>query len=91
MRAEGDRRGGQQPGRRPGDAGRGEARHPKLGLSWVDGGYANKVDASIIPWARENTGIEVVVVKRNDVKGFGSCPGAGSSSGPTPGSQPTAG
>ncbi len=44
---------------------------PDVGLCWVDGGYANTVDASFIPWARENTGIEVVVVKRtDDVKGF---------------------
>jgi transposase len=46
-------------------------RCPDVGLCWVDGGYANKVDASFIPWARENTGIEVVVVKRtDDAKGF---------------------
>jgi transposase len=46
-------------------------RHPDLGLAWVDGGYANAVDDSIIGWSRENTGIEVTVVKRtDDVKGF---------------------
>ena len=46
-------------------------RHPDLALAWVDGGYANAVDDSLIDWARENTGIEVVVVKRtDDVKGF---------------------
>jgi transposase len=46
-------------------------RHRDLALAWVDGGYANTVDDSIITWARENTGIEVVVVKRtDDVKGF---------------------
>ena len=46
-------------------------RHPDLALAWADGGYANAVDDSLIGWARENTGIEVVVVKRtDDVKGF---------------------
>jgi transposase len=46
-------------------------RHPELALAWVDGGYANAVDDSLIDWARENTGIEVVVVKRtDDAKGF---------------------
>ncbi|MGH3281687.1 MAG: IS5 family transposase [Trebonia sp.] len=46
-------------------------RHPDLALAWADGGYANAVDDSLIAWARENTGIEVVVVKRtDDVKGF---------------------
>jgi transposase len=50
-------------------------RHPDLALAlalaWADGGYANAVDNSIIAWSRENTGIEVVVVKRtDDMKGF---------------------
>ncbi len=45
--------------------------HPDLALAWVDGGYANAVDDSFIGWARDNTGIEVEVVKRSDdVKGF---------------------
>ncbi len=41
-------------------------RHPDLVLAWADGGYANVVDDSIIAWAMESTGIEVVVVKRTD-------------------------
>jgi transposase len=46
-------------------------RHPGLVLAWADGGHANAVDDSVIAWARENAGIEVVVVKRaDDVKGF---------------------
>ena len=46
-------------------------RHPDLALAWADGGYANAVDDPVIAWSRENTGIEVVVVKRTgDVKGF---------------------
>ena len=46
-------------------------RHPELALAWVDGGYADAVDDSIIDWALENTGITVEVVKRSDdVKGF---------------------
>jgi transposase len=46
-------------------------RHPLLSYGWVDGGYANAVDASFLPWARENLSIELQVVKRSDdVKGF---------------------
>lgn len=46
-------------------------RHPGLALAWVDGGYANAVDDSLIGWALENTGIRVEVVKRtDDLKGF---------------------
>jgi transposase len=46
-------------------------RHPSLALCWVDGGYANAVDDSIIAWARENTPVTVEVVKRtDDLKGF---------------------
>lgn len=49
--------------------------HPDLALAWVDGGYANAVDDSIIDWSRENTGIVVEVVKRtDDVKGFSVLP-----------------
>lgn len=45
--------------------------HPELALAWVDGGYANAVDDSIITWALENAGIVVEVVRRSDdVKGF---------------------
>jgi transposase len=32
--------------------------------------HANTVDASFIPWARENTGIEVVVKRNDDVQGI---------------------
>lgn len=46
-------------------------RHRELALCWVDGGYANAIDESIIAWSRENTGITVEVVKRtDDMKGF---------------------
>lgn len=45
--------------------------HPNLGLIWVDGGYANSVDASLIDWADQELGIRLEVVKRNDgLKGF---------------------
>jgi transposase len=47
------------------------ARFPRLGLVWVDGGYVNSVDASLVEWAARTEGLEVVVVPRNaDVKGF---------------------
>jgi transposase len=45
--------------------------HPNLGLVWVDGGYANTVDATLIGWCDRELGIRLEVVKRNDdVKGF---------------------
>jgi transposase len=45
--------------------------HPDLGLIWVDGGYVNSVDATLIDWADHELGIRLEVVKRNDdLKGF---------------------
>jgi len=44
---------------------------PQLQLVWVDGGYVNVVDASLIGWAEHPERLQVVVVPRNaDVKGF---------------------
>jgi transposase len=44
---------------------------PMLGLVWADGGYANKVDDSLVAWADATLRLKVVVVKRSDdVKGF---------------------
>lgn len=44
---------------------------PALGLVWVDGGYVNRVDQSLVAWADDELGLKVVVVKRSDdVKGF---------------------
>jgi transposase len=44
---------------------------PLLGLVWVDGGYVNIVDASLIDWADEQESLRIVAVPRNaDVKGF---------------------
>ncbi|OZM69864.1 IS5/IS1182 family transposase, partial [Amycolatopsis antarctica] len=44
---------------------------PLIGLVWVDGGYVNAVDASLVRWAHAQENIEVVAVPRNaDVKGF---------------------
>ncbi|WP_189244256.1 IS5 family transposase, partial [Planobispora rosea] len=46
-------------------------RFPLLGLVWADAGYANRVDATLLEWARERLGLVVEVVKRGDgVKGF---------------------
>ena len=46
-------------------------RFPRLGLVWVDGGYVNSVDATLVDWAARTEGLELVVVPRNaDVKGF---------------------
>ncbi|PWU51649.1 IS5 family transposase [Micromonospora sp. S4605] len=44
---------------------------PLLGLVWADAGYVNRVDASLLDWARTHAGIELQIVARNaDVKGF---------------------
>lgn len=46
-------------------------RYPRLGLVWVDGGYVNSVDASLVAWAHDQENIEIVAVPRNaEVKGF---------------------
>ena len=44
---------------------------PLVGMVWVDGGYVNVVDASLVGWAATTQQIEPVAVPRNaDVKGF---------------------
>ena len=44
---------------------------PQLGLVWVDGGYVNHVDTSLIRWVATPTGVQIVAVPRNaDVRGF---------------------
>lgn len=44
---------------------------PLVGLVWVDGGYVNVVDQSLVRWAAATQGIDLVVVARNaDVRGF---------------------
>ncbi|MFB9185890.1 transposase [Dactylosporangium sucinum] len=40
--------------------------HPTIGLIWLDGGYANSVDASLIDWAKQELDVRLEVVKRND-------------------------
>ena len=45
-------------------------RYQQLGLVWVDGGYVNSVDASLVDWAAAE-GLQMVAVPRNaDVRGF---------------------
>lgn len=47
------------------------ARFPTIGLVWADGGYANKIDSSLLNWAKDKLGLLVEIVKRSDdVKGF---------------------
>ncbi|WP_326770909.1 IS5 family transposase (plasmid) [Streptomyces sp. NBC_01591] len=42
-----------------------------VSLVWVDGGYANSVDSTLLSWARDTLDIVVEIVKRtDDVKGF---------------------
>lgn len=46
-------------------------RFPLVGLVWVDGGYVNSVDHSLVSWAATQHNLEIVAVPRNaDVKGF---------------------
>lgn len=40
--------------------------YPTIGLIWADGGYANRVDASLIDWAEQELGIRLEIVKRSD-------------------------
>ena len=48
---------------------------PTLTGGWVDGGYANAVDESILGWAAGELSIDLKVVKRSDdVKGFAVLP-----------------
>jgi hypothetical protein len=42
-----------------------------VALVWADGGYANKIDSSIVAWAKDKLGLLLEIVKRSDdVKGF---------------------
>lgn len=48
-----------------------DEQHPSIGLVWVDGGYANTVDDSLLGWAEQRIGVTLLVVKHgDDVKGF---------------------
>src|SRR5262249_15205244 len=47
------------------------AAFPTVGLVWADGGYANRIDNSLLAWAAAKLRLVVVIVKRSDeVKGF---------------------
>ena len=47
------------------------ARFPSIALVWADGGYANKVDSTILAWARDKLGLLLEIVRRSDdAKGF---------------------
>lgn len=47
------------------------ARFPTVALVWTDGGYANKIDNTLVAWAKTTLGLLVEIVKRSDdVKGF---------------------
>lgn len=43
-----------------------DEQYPTIGLIWLDGGYANSVDASLVDWAEYELGVRLEVVKRND-------------------------
>lgn len=38
------------------------ARFPSVALVWADGGYANKIDSSLLGWAKEKLGLLVEIV-----------------------------
>jgi transposase len=42
------------------------ARFPTVALVWADGGYANKIDSSLLSWAKEKLGLLIEIVKRTD-------------------------
>jgi len=47
------------------------ARFPSIALIWADGGYANRIDATLVRWANTTLGLLLQIVKRSDdVKGF---------------------
>jgi len=47
------------------------ARFPTVAPIWADGGYANKVDAGLLDWARRTLHVLVAIVRRSDdAKGF---------------------
>lgn len=47
------------------------ARFPSIALVWADGGYANKIDTSLVSWAKHKLGVLLEIVKRSDdAKGF---------------------
>jgi transposase len=49
--------------------------HPTVELVWADGGYANSTDSSMVTWARQELGLSLEIIKRNDdVKGFQPLP-----------------
>jgi transposase len=46
-------------------------RFPRLGKVWADGGYANVVDTSLVDYARDELGLELEIVRREEgVRGF---------------------
>ena len=46
-------------------------RFPGVALVWADGGYANKVDAGLLDWAKHTLHLLVAIVRRSDdAKGF---------------------
>jgi hypothetical protein len=43
-----------------------DEQYPTIGLIWVDGGYANVVDASLVGGCEQELGTRLEVVKRSD-------------------------
>jgi len=68
------------------------ARFPSIALVWADGGYANKVDSTILAWAKDKLGLLLEIVKRSDDARASRCsPEDGWSSGRSGGWSATAG
>ncbi|RFU18767.1 IS5 family transposase [Geodermatophilus marinus] len=47
------------------------ARYPTVALIWADGGYANRVDTSLLTWAADKLRLVIAIVRRSDdARGF---------------------
>jgi transposase len=47
------------------------AAFPSIALVWADGGYANKIDNTMVSWAKTVLGLVLEIIRRSDdVKGF---------------------
>jgi transposase len=47
------------------------AAFPSIALVWADGGYANKIDNTLVSWAKAVLGLVLEIIRRSDdVKGF---------------------
>lgn len=51
------------------------ARFPQVGLAWVDGGYVNSVDASLVGWVHQQENLRSYALRGTRTwKASGYCP-----------------